>query len=121
MANRGRSSTAVAPQTVLEWLEDQGPKRSRLIDQERLSSGKPELHKHPLSLTYDDLEDIAILAGALRKQDVGPTKPSLRHRAARRRAAADLFTPAVQSGTVSLTIRRPSSRVSELKERFISL
>ncbi|WP_081159496.1 P-type DNA transfer ATPase VirB11 [Ensifer aridi] len=72
--------------------------------------------KYPLPLTYDDLEDIAILAGALRKQDVGPRSPLCATELPNGERLQICLPPAVPSGTVSLTIRRPGSRVPELKE-----
>ncbi|MCZ4093203.1 P-type DNA transfer ATPase VirB11 [Sinorhizobium psoraleae] len=72
--------------------------------------------RYPLPLTYDDLEDIAILAGALRKQDVGPRSPLCATELPNGERLQICLPPAVPSGTVSLTIRRPNSRVPELKE-----
>ncbi|MQW86656.1 P-type DNA transfer ATPase VirB11 [Sinorhizobium saheli] len=72
--------------------------------------------KYPLPFTYDDLEDIAILAGALRKQDVGPRNPLCATELPNGERLQICLPPAVPSGTISLTIRRPGSRVPELKE-----
>ncbi|WP_322885766.1 P-type DNA transfer ATPase VirB11 (plasmid) [Sinorhizobium medicae] len=102
---------------VLEWLED--PRTEEVAINrpgEAFVRQAGAFTKHPLSLTYDDLEDIAILAGALRKQDVGPRSPLCATELPGRERLQICLPPAVQSGTVSLTIRRPSSRVSELKE-----
>ncbi|ASP56717.1 P-type DNA transfer ATPase VirB11 [Sinorhizobium meliloti] len=102
---------------VLEWLED--PRTEEVAINrpgEAFVRQAGAFTKHPLSLTYDDLEDIAILAGALRKQDVGPRSPLCATELPGGERLQICLPPAVQSGTVSLTIRRPSSRVSELKE-----
>ncbi|ASJ62183.1 P-type DNA transfer ATPase VirB11 [Sinorhizobium meliloti] len=102
---------------VLEWLED--PRTEEVAINrpgEAFVRQAGAFTKHPLSLTYDDLEDIAILAGARRKQDVGPRSPLCATELPGGERLQICLPPAVQSGTVSLTIRRPSSRVSELKE-----
>ncbi|MDX0967814.1 P-type DNA transfer ATPase VirB11 [Sinorhizobium medicae] len=102
---------------VLEWLED--PRTEEVAINrpgEAFVRQAGAFTKHPLFLTYDDLEDIAILAGALRKQDVGPRSPLCATELPGGERLQICLPPAVQSGTVSLTIRRPSSRVSELKE-----
>ncbi|MDW9358239.1 P-type DNA transfer ATPase VirB11 [Sinorhizobium meliloti] len=102
---------------VLEWLEE--PRTEEVAINrpgEAFVRQAGAFTKHPLSLTYDDLEDIAILAGARRKQDVGPRSPLCATELPGGERLQICLPPAVQSGTVSLTIRRPSSRVSELKE-----
>ncbi|MBY5336959.1 P-type DNA transfer ATPase VirB11 [Rhizobium leguminosarum] len=102
---------------VLKWLED--PRT------EEVAINKPgeafvrqagAFKKYPSPLTYDDLEDIAILAGALRKQDVGPRSPLCATELPGGERLQICLPPAVPSGTVSLTIRRPSTHVAELKE-----
>ncbi|NTG71354.1 P-type DNA transfer ATPase VirB11 [Agrobacterium rhizogenes] len=102
---------------ILEWLDD-----SRT---EEVAINRPGeafvrqagiFTKLPLPLSYDDLEDIAILAGALRKQDVGPRNPLCATELPGGERLQICLPPTVPSGTVSLTIRRPSSRVSGLRE-----
>ncbi|WFU92134.1 P-type DNA transfer ATPase VirB11 (plasmid) [Rhizobium sp. CC1099] len=102
---------------VLSWLED--PRT------EEVAINRPEeafvrqdgaFTKYPLPLTYDDLEDIAILAGASRRQDVGPRNPLCATELPNGERLQICLPPAVPSGTVSLTIRRPGARVSELEE-----
>ena len=75
--------------------------------------GRFALHPAP-SLDFDMLEGVAILAGALRGQNVGAEHPL---------CSTDLHTghrlqvvlpPAVPAGTVSLTFRRPSDAVAPL-------
>jgi type IV secretion system protein VirB11 len=72
--------------------------------------------RYDVALDYDDCYDIAVLAGALNQQNVSEANPLL---------AADLpdgerlqvvLPPCVPQGTVSLTIRVHSSRVSPLKD-----
>lgn len=65
-------------------------------------------------LDFDTLEGIAILAASLRRQDVGRGNPLCGgelHTGHRFQVA---LPPAVPSGTVSLTFRRPSDAVSPL-------
>jgi len=72
--------------------------------------------RHAVQLDYDDLYDIAVLAGALNQQNVGAELPLL---------AADLpggerlqavLPPCVPPGTVSLTIRRHAPEVAALRQ-----
>jgi type IV secretion system protein VirB11 len=60
------------------------------------------------------LEDIGILAGALRRQDVGPASPLCATELPGGERLQVCLPPAVPAGTVSLTIRRPGSTVSPL-------
>jgi type IV secretion system protein VirB11 len=70
--------------------------------------------RHDLDLNLDDLEDIAILAGALRKQDVGPRAPLCATELPDGERLQICLPPSVPSGTISLTIRRPGSSVAPL-------
>ncbi|MBB3175231.1 type IV secretion system protein VirB11 [Endobacter medicaginis] len=72
--------------------------------------------EHDLALSYDDLEDIAILAGALRKQDVGPRHPLCSTELPNGERLQVCMPPAVPAGTLSITIRRPGSSVSALSD-----
>jgi type IV secretion system protein VirB11 len=65
-------------------------------------------------LTFADLEDIAILAGALRKQDVGERHPLCSTELPNGERLQVCLPPTVPAGTVSLTIRRPGSHVAAL-------
>jgi type IV secretion system protein VirB11 len=67
-----------------------------------------------VALSLDDLEDIAILAGALRKQDVGPRNPLCATELPDGERLQICLPPAVPTGTVSLTIRKPGSSVAPL-------
>ncbi|WEX91510.1 P-type DNA transfer ATPase VirB11 (plasmid) [Sinorhizobium garamanticum] len=102
---------------VLKWLEDPRTEEVAINRPGQAFVRQAGAYtKYPSPLTYDDLEDIAILAGALRKQDVGPRNPLCATELPDGERLQICLPPAVPSGTVSLTIRRPSSRVSELKE-----
>jgi len=115
--------SAAAPQLrhllkpVLHWLDD--PMTEEIaINQpgEAFVRQRGVFARHDLALDYDDLEDIAILAGALRKQDVGPRSPLCGTELPGGERLQICLPPSVPSGTVSLTIRRPGSSVSKLSE-----
>jgi len=100
---------------VLGWLEDRATEELAINRPgEVFVRQKGVFSKHPVDFSYDDLEDIAILAGALRKQDVGPNNPLCSTELPNGERLQICLPPAVPSGTVSLTIRRPSFSVSSL-------
>lgn len=66
------------------------------------------------SLDLDTLEDIAILAGALRKQDVGREMPLLGTELPGGQRLQAVLPPKVASGLISLTIRRPNDAAPNL-------
>lgn len=70
--------------------------------------------RHDLDLALVDLEDIAVLAGALRKQDVGPRNPLCATELPGGERLQICLPPAVPAGTASLTIRKPGSNVAPL-------
>jgi type IV secretion system protein VirB11 len=110
--------SAAAPQLrhlmapLAGWLEDpateelciNGPGELFVRQQGRFD-------RHDVSLDVEDLEDIAILAGALRKQDVGPETPLCSTELPGGERLQVVQPPAVPSGTVSLTIRKPGAVV----------
>jgi type IV secretion system protein VirB11 len=76
---------------------------------------------HPIALDYEDLESIAILAGALRQQDVGPASPLLDEKLPNGERLCVCLPPAVPHGTISLTLRKHQDTViplSEVNERY---
>src|ERR1700761_3335449 len=70
--------------------------------------------RHDLDLALVDLEDIAVLAGALRKQDVGPRNPLCATELPGGERLQICLPPAVPAGTPSLTIRKPGQNVTPL-------
>ncbi|MCP3468659.1 P-type DNA transfer ATPase VirB11 [Bradyrhizobium sp. CCGUVB23] len=102
---------------IVEWLDD--PRTEEIAINrpgEAFVRQAGIFTRYSLPLTYDDLEDIAILAGALRKQDVGPQSPLCATELPNGERLQVCLPPTVPSGTISLTIRRPGSRVAPLKE-----
>ncbi len=70
-------------------------------------------HRHHVpELDFDTLEELTILAGALRRQEVGTHSPILdTELPGRERFHASLF-PTVDAGTISITIRKPGREIS---------
>src|SRR5271170_5714548 len=73
-----------------------------------------EFRREPVPFDYFDLEDIATLAGALRKQDVGPRSPLCATELPGGERLQICMPPSVPVGTLSLTIRKPGRAVSPL-------
>src|SRR3954470_13521859 len=71
---------------------------------------------HELALDLQDLEAIAVLAGALRRQDVGRDRPLLAAELPDGERLQVCLSPAVPHGTISLTLRKPGSSVVPLEE-----
>jgi type IV secretion system protein VirB11 len=100
---------------VLPWLDDPATEEIAINRPgEAFVRQRGVFSRHPLPLDYDDLEDIAILAGALRKQDVGPRAPLCSTELPGGERLQICLPPAVPAGTASLTIRRPGTKVSAL-------
>lgn len=70
---------------------------------------------HHTTLDLPDLEDIATLAGALRKQDAGPRNPLCATELPGGERLQVCIPPAVPAGTISLTIRKPGGAVAPIK------
>jgi len=73
-----------------------------------------QFRKEAVPFDYFDLEDIATLAGALRKQDVGPRNPLCATELPGGERLQICMPPSVPAGTLSVTIRKPGSSVSPL-------
>jgi type IV secretion system protein VirB11 len=71
---------------------------------------------HDVPLDEDDLYDLAVLAGALRNQDVGFRMPLCATELPNGERLQIVLPPAVPSGMISLTIRRPGGSVAALAE-----
>jgi type IV secretion system protein VirB11 len=72
--------------------------------------------RHDMPLDLQDLQAIVVLAGALRRQDVGRSNPLLAAELPDgERLQACLF-PVVPHGSISLTLRKPGSSVVPLAE-----
>ena len=73
-----------------------------------------QFRREEVPLSYSDLEDIATLAGALRKQDVGPRNPLCATELPGGERLQICMPPSVPAGTLSMTIRKPGSTVASL-------
>ena len=101
---------------ILHWLEDPSTEEVAINRPgEVFVRQKGVFARHDLPLDYDDLEDIAILAGALRRQDVGQRSPLCATELPGGERLQICLPPAVPNGTASLTIRRPGTTVSALQ------
>jgi type IV secretion system protein VirB11 len=102
---------------ILHWLDDPSTEEIAINQPgEAFVRQKGVFTRHDLSLSYDDLEDISILAGALRRQDVGPRSPLCATELPGGERLQICLPPTVPNGTVSLTIRRPGTSVSALSD-----
>ena len=102
---------------VLPWLEDPATEEIAINRPgEAFVRQRGTFTRHDLPLDYDGLEDIAILAGALRKQDVGPRSPLCATELPGGERLQICLPPSVPGGTISLTIRRPGSAVASLTD-----
>jgi type IV secretion system protein VirB11 len=100
---------------IMHWLDDPTTEEIAINKPgEVFVRQKGIFARYDLSLDYDDLEDIAILAGALRKQDVGPRSPLCATELPGGERLQICLPPSVPNGTASLTIRRPGTSVSPL-------
>lgn len=66
-----------------------------------------EMTLHPVALDFIDLEGIAILAGSLKRQNVGRSQPLLSCDLSGGMRMQAVLPPCVNDGTVALAIRRP--------------
>ena len=71
--------------------------------------------RHDVRLDLQDLQSIAVLAGALRRQNVGRSSPLLAAELPNGERIQVCLFPVVPHGTISLTIRKPSSSVVPLE------
>ena len=102
---------------ILHWLDDPTTEEIAINKPgEVFIRQKGIFTRHDLALGYDDLEDISILAGALRRQDVGPRSPLCATELPGGERLQICLPPSVPNGTVSLTIRRPGTSVSALSD-----
>src|SRR4051812_33854686 len=72
--------------------------------------------RHDIAVDYIDMQGIAILAGALKRQNISNTQPLLSCDLTGGIRLQAVFPPCVDDGTVALAIRRPKGRLSTLDE-----
>jgi type IV secretion system protein VirB11 len=100
---------------VAAWLDDPATEEVCInTPGEAFIRQKGAFRREAVTLDYFDLEDIATLAGALRKQDVGPRNPLCATELPKGERLQICIPPAVPSGTISMTIRKPGSSVAPL-------
>jgi type IV secretion system protein VirB11 len=104
------------------WLEDPAVEDIAINQPENVwirRLGAWERLDIPLSL--DDLEEIAILAGSLRRQEVGSSSPLCATELPGGERLQIIFPPAVPSGSISLTIRVHEQNIallSDIRRRY---
>lgn len=104
---------------ALPWLQDAAVEEVCLNRPgEAFVLARGEWTRHAAPLDLDDLIDLAVLAGACRRQDIDPARPLLSveihvPQQGRLRLQA-VIPPAVPEGTASLTFRRAGSHVHGL-------
>jgi len=100
---------------IWHWLDDNNTEEVAINKPfEAFVRQKGIFSKQEVQLSLEDLHDIAILAGALRRQDVGPRNPLCATELPGGERLQICLPPAVPEGTASLTIRRPGSAVGAL-------
>lgn len=115
MASEAAPQLRYLMKPMLDWLADPATEEVAINRPgEAFVRQRGVFERHDLALDYDDLEDIAILAGALRKQDVGPRSPLCATELPDGERLQICLPPSVPNGSISLTIRRPGSTVSVL-------
>jgi len=67
--------------------------------------------RHQIPLGLDELEDIAILSAALRRQDIGTSLPLCATELPDGQRLQIVLAPAVPHGTISLSVRKPGIEV----------
>jgi type IV secretion system protein VirB11 len=115
MAGEGAAQLNFLMRPLAKWLND--PATEELcINQpgELFVRQRGQFRRETVPLDYFDLEDIATLAGALRKQDVGPRNPLCATELPGGERLQICMPPSVPAGTMSMTIRKPGSSVSPL-------
>jgi type IV secretion system protein VirB11 len=98
-----------------EWLSDPATEEVAINrPAEAWVRARGAWSNHSVPLDLQDCESIAVLAGALRRQEVGPGAPILdTELMGGERLHAQVF-PTVPAGTVSLTFRKPGAAVAPI-------
>ena len=115
MAGEAAAQLNFLMRPLAKWLND--PATEELcINQpgELFVRQRGQFRRETVPLDYFDLEGIATLAGALRKQDVGPRNPLCATELPGGERLQICMPPSVPAGTMSMTIRKPGSSVSPL-------
>ncbi len=102
-------------QPLAPWLDDPATEEICINRPgELFVRQRGQFRAEAVPLDYAGLEDIATLAGALRKQDVGPRSPLCATELPGGERLQICMPPAVPSGSLSITIRKPGHAVAPL-------
>ena len=103
-------------QPLASWLDDPATEEICINRPgELFVRQRGQFRAETVPLDYAALEDIATLAGALRKQDVGPRSPLCATELPGGERLQICMPPAVPAGTLSITIRKPGRSVAPLE------
>jgi type IV secretion system protein VirB11 len=115
MAGEAASQLNYLMKPLATWLDDPATEEVCINRPgELFVRQRGQFRREKVPFEYADLEDIATLAGALRKQDVGPRNPLCATELPGGERLQICMPPSVPAGTLSLTIRKPGNSVSPL-------
>jgi type IV secretion system protein VirB11 len=115
MAGEAAAQLQFLMRPLASWLDDPATEEICINRPgELFVRQRGQFRREEVPLGYSDLEDIATLAGALRKQDVGPRSPLCATELPAGERLQICMPPSVPAGTLSMTIRKPGSKVASL-------
>ncbi len=115
MAGEAAAQLQFLMRPLTQWLDDPATEEICINRPgELFVRQRGEFRREEVPLRYFDLEDIATLAGALRKQDVGPRHPLCATELPGGERLQICMPPSVPVGTLSMTIRKPGNKVAPL-------
>jgi len=115
MAGEAAAQINFLMRPLAQWLDDPATEEVCINRPgELFVRQRGQFRREKVPFDYFDLEDIATLAGALRKQDVGPRNPLCATELPGGERLQICMPPSVPAGTLSLTIRKPGRSVSPL-------
>jgi len=116
MAGEAARLLAFLMQPLSPWLDDPATEEICINRPgELFVRQRGQFRAQAVPFDYADLEDIATLAGALRKQDVGPRNPLCATELPGGERLQICMPPAVPQESLSITIRKPGQSVAPLE------
>jgi type IV secretion system protein VirB11 len=102
---------------LADWLEDPATEDLAINrPRECWVRQRGRFTRHEIPLGLDELEDIAILSAALRRQDIGTSTPLCATELPDGERLQICLAPAVPHGTISLSIRKPGFEVIPMSD-----
>jgi type IV secretion system protein VirB11 len=100
---------------IAEWLSDPATEEIAINRPgEAWVRRRGQFARHDVPMALATLEDIAVLAGSLRRQEVGPASPLCSTELPDGERLQICIPPVVPHGTVSLTVRKPGATVAPI-------